>query len=241
MKKWISLMLVLAMSVSLAACRYGRDTGSADTTIYEPDIAYEDDEFETEEYDEVGTCGEKIAWGYKNVTGELLVYGSGRMDQYSKTEPAYWDLLVIRSAKIYGAETIGSFAFQRSRRLASVTIGSSVTEICTSAFEHCSSLHTVNLAAGVTEIGSYAFYDCGSLSTMVLPEGVTTIGSCAFSACSGLTSVTIPVSVQTIGESAFKDCGNLTDIYYGGTEEQWNALIGSNLVDLPATVVHYNN
>jgi len=241
MKKWISLTLMLGLVISLVACRNTRSAETIDPAAYELDTIYEDDAFETDEYDEVGTCGEKISWGYKKVTGELVVYGNGKMDQYTKTEPAYWDSLVIRSAKIYGAEDIGAFAFQRSNRLASVIIGNGVTRIGTSAFEHCSNLHTVNIIGSVTVIGDYAFYDCGGLSSITIPDSVTNIGNCAFSACDSLTSIAIPAGVETIGASVFKDCGSLTDIYYGGTEDQWSTLIGSNLTDLAAVTIHYNS
>jgi len=30
--------------------------------------------------------------------------------------------------------------------------------------------------------------------------------------------------VTIIEYSAFRECNNLTDVYYGGTEEQWNSM-----------------
>ena len=44
----------------------------------------------------------------------------------------------------------------------------------------------------------------------------------------GLTVLWIPDSVTTIGDSAFDGCGELTTVYYRGSKEQWDSIIGSN-------------
>ena len=83
----------------------------------------------------------------------------------------------------------------------------------------------------VTEIGEFAFADYSGLTKATIPEGVTSIGEGAFWYCSSLTEVTIPKSVTSIGEWAFRDCGALATVYYGGTQEDWDALkknIGDN-------------
>ena len=46
----------------------------------------------------------------------------------------------------------------------------------------------------------------------------------AFYGCISLTSFVIPDGVTYIGEYAFAWCERLTDIYYTGTEEEWNAM-----------------
>ena len=57
-----------------------------------------------------------------------------------------------------------------------------------------------------------------------IPNGVTSIGNGAFSEFSSLDRITIPDSVTSIGNSAFSGCSSLENIYYKGTEEQWNAI-----------------
>lgn len=98
------------------------------------------------------------------------------------------------------------------RKLNSVSMPSSVTDIGECAFENCSSLKSVVLPDGVTGIGAWAFFGCDSLMSVTIPSGVTGIGAWAFSGCHGLTSVVLPESVQFIGNDAFRGCSNLASI-----------------------------
>ncbi|MCC8090656.1 MAG: dockerin type I domain-containing protein, partial [Oscillospiraceae bacterium] len=60
--------------------------------------------------------------------------------------------------------------------------------------------------------------------------------------CSSLASVTIPDSVTSIGISAFSGCTSLTDVYYGGSEAEWNAItIDSRNDPLLSATIHYNS
>ena len=102
--------------------------------------------------------------------------------------------------------------------------GKPVTEIGEYAFAYCSSLTEVTIPEGVTSIGVGAFGACSSLTKVIIAEGVTSIGVCAFLRCSSLTEVTIPKSVTSIESYAFRDCGDLATVYYGGTQEDWDAL-----------------
>ena len=92
-----------------------------------------------------------------------------------------------------------------------------------------------------TSIGNAAFYGCKKLTDIIIPDSVTSIGGSAFWNCTGLTSVTIPDSVTSIGGYAFYNCDNLTDIYYNGTESQWNEIsIGSSAIPSNVTI-HYES
>ena len=97
--------------------------------------------------------------------------------------------------------------------LVSVTIGSNVESIGSSAFSGCSGLTEITIPASVTSIGSSAFYNCDSLTSVTIGAGVTSIGSFAFGYCSNLTEITIPASVASIGSAAFAGCSGLTGVY----------------------------
>ena len=76
----------------------------------------------------------------------------------------------------------------------------------------------------VTSIGNEVFFGCSELTSIEIPSSVTSIGNYAFSSCSGLTGIEIPSSVTSIRDYAFWFCSGLKDVYYTGTQEQWNAI-----------------
>ena len=62
------------------------------------------------------------------------------------------------------------------------------------------------------------------IPTKIKDIKVTSIGNEVFFGCSELTSIEIPSSVTSIGNFAFWFCSGLKDVYYTGTQEQWNAI-----------------
>ena len=93
----------------------------------------------------------------------------------------------------------------------------------------------------VASIGDDAFYYCTSLSSVTIGNGVTSIGGSAFKNCTSLRSVAIGNGVTSIGGSAFSGCKSLSDVYYIGSEEQWNAIsIDFYNDELKNATIHYN-
>ena len=94
----------------------------------------------------------------------------------------------------------------------------------------------------VVVIGNSAFSLCKKLTAVTIPNSVTSIDNAAFWGCSGLTSVAIPTSVNSIGWTAFEACTSLTDVYYGGSEAQWNQISIDDFNDeLLYATIHYNS
>ncbi len=58
-----------------------------------------------------------------------------------------------------------------------------------------------------------------------LPESVIAVASGAFRNARHLESLTLPGSVTTLGRQALAGCTGLAQLYFGGTREQWEALI----------------
>lgn len=91
-------------------------------------------------------------------------------------------------------------------------------------------------------IGDGIFYDCNGLMGITIPRSVTSIARSGFRGCSGLTEVTIPESVTRIGRSSFSGCRQLKDVYYAGSEEQWQKIAIRDYNDsLTSAKMHYNS
>ncbi len=138
---------------------------------------------------------------------------------------------------------IGSYAFGSCRKLSETTIPDSVTTISDSAFSGCSSLTKIVIPSSVTSIGQHAFGFCSSLADVKLPgsltsldstftscegltkisipEGIDVIDYSAFYNCTNLKEITLPVSLKQVSSFAFQNCSSLTDVYYAGTEAEW--------------------
>ena len=144
----------------------------------------------------------------------------------------------LTSVIIPDSATIGEGAFTNCKGLTNVTIGNGVTSIGHNAFENCDGLTSVIIPDSVTFIGDRAFEDCDGLTSVIIGNSVTSIGSNAFTFCRNLTSVTMGKKVTDIGYTAFWKCDNLTDIYYSGTQEQWNKISGRSYIP-ESTTIHY--
>ena len=114
-----------------------------------------------------------------------------------------------------GTTGIAAYAFLKCSDMTSVTIPTSVRDICSAAFAYCNGLTAVLIPDGVTSIGNEAFWYCDSLTSVTLSDSVRTIGNDAFQGCSALKSINIPDSVTDIGVGAFWG----TPIYE--TTERW--------------------
>ncbi len=124
--------------------------------------------------------------------------------------------------------------------LTSVTITGGT--IYSGAFSNCEYLTNVILSEGVKGINTYAFVNCFNLQSISIPNSVTFISESAFEYCVSLQSITVPKSVKSIYINAFQYCFAITDVYFTGTEEEWNNItIGPNNTYLTDAVIHYNS
>lgn len=159
-----------------------------------------------------------------------------------------------------GVETIGQNAFRSCTGLTSIALPASIGEVGAAAFFLCQKMTSATFAAGskqvkqgdnlftqcyylmnvelpqsIDRIGAGMFQNCLMLAGVVIPQGAESIGDSAFASCSEMTVVVIPDSVTSIGTSAFAACP-LTDIYFTGTEAQWNSI--RKLGDTASTVLN---
>ena len=171
----------------------------------------------------IGKCGDNLQWSLSS-DGVLTIDGTGEMDDY---RPLNYPLAPWNA---------------HMNKINTIIANSGMTHIGNSAFYYCSSLTAVTIPDSVISIGEQAFIGCSSLGSVDIPGSVTSIGNYAFDYCSSLTAITIPNSVTSIGNSAFANCTSLSDVYYSGTQEQWDAIsFGFDNDDLLNATIHYQS
>lgn len=154
------------------------------------------------------------------------------------------DLIIPAELGGLPVTVIAKNAFTRRSNLNSVVIPDSVTTIGANAFVQCTGLTSVTFGANVASIGDSAFSYCSSLASVTIPEKVTKIAGSTFSDCSRLASVTMGTNVTEVGGQAFHNCSALTDVYYTGSESDWNKITVYNDYNYNAplvkAIIHYN-
>ena len=145
----------------------------------------------------------------------------------------------------YPVTRIYQFAFNQCTKIKNIVVPNGITKIEVGVFQECTNMETISLSEGITAIEAFAFNYCKRLTTIEIPKGTTYIGEAAFLFCDNLKSIILPNSLIFIEDSAFNRCDNLTDIYFNGTENQWNYLknysIYDNNVPLLTANVHINS
>ena len=114
------------------------------------------------------------------------------------------------------------------------------TTIPSNAFYNADYLSDITLPDTITGIGDYAFAACDSLTFLGLPIDLINIGRSAFANCSALTYVLACDNIENISREAFSGCSNISDVYYFGTEDEWD-LINFNQGNelLKNATIHY--
>ena len=173
-------------------------------------------------------------------------------------ELAFYDCTGLTSVTIPDSVTsIGNYAFNHCTGLKSITVDGSnqyyssdesgvlfnkdKTELI--QYPIRSEKTEYIIPDGVRSIAPCAF-NCFAygLTSVTIPDSVTSIGNYAFYDCTGLKSVTIGSGVTSIGVDAFFGCAYLKDVYYEGSEDQWNSIdIGENNDCLLNATIHFNS
>lgn len=90
---------------------------------------------------------------------------------------------------------------------------------------------SASIPSTLKNIPTEAFADCAYLASLSISEGVETLGKSSFSECDDLASVQLPQSLTLIDDYAFYKCNGLKDIYFAGTQAEWNAIEKGNAWD----------
>ena len=151
------------------------------------------------------------------------------------------------TAEAYGMVVIVEFPKDREELPKEIVVADTwrdvpVTAIAEEAFLDVDFAESIVLPDSVETIGVCAFLGCTSLQEIHLPKSLKTIDVAAFLDCQSLKTLYLYDNLESIGEGCFDDSNtSLTDIYYSGTEEQWNAIeIGEGNTALEKATIHFN-
>lgn len=114
--------------------------------------------------------------------------------------------------QLYRVTYFGSI-FKGSKKIRSISIPNTITNISYNAFENCTFLTEVYLSEGLTAIGGNAFEGCTQLKRILIPESLKSMGEEAFKNCTSLESITFPKGMTHISRRLLKNCMSLSSVY----------------------------
>ena len=121
-------------------------------------------------------------------------------------------------------KTIGGGAFRECKKLETIKLPKVMDNIGDYAFENCESLTSVELPGGMARVQPFLFYHCKKLKDVKISSGTIDICNASFTGCSSIVSLTIPSSLRSVWANVFLDDATLSDIYYEGTQQQWDGI-----------------
>lgn len=164
-----------------------------------------------------------------------------------------------------GLKMIGSSAFSECCSITEVIIPDSVQLIESYAFEYCDKLANITLSefviiedgvfSGTAYCNKKSNWENNLLylnkhlidaeygfNEYTIKDGTLFVGDAVFYENFDIETIKIPNSVIYIGVEGFYGCKNLKDVYFSGSEEEWNEIIirGANNDLLDATI-HFEN
>lgn len=158
---------------------------------------------------------------------------------------SFYECSELESVKMPKVERILASAFENCTVLESAPLPRTLTTIGVRAFSYTALKEVVipdgvkNIGEGkdmIPAIGCAAFHSCTKLESAILGIGVTEINAGVFGYCTALKTITIIGNLEKIEGARYTEAGEfycghafhsdtaLTDIYFGGTQEEWDTV-----------------
>ena len=183
---------------------------------------------------------------------KTIVFGEGLTDiRYQ----AFANCTGLESISFPDAlRTVGREACADCTGLKTVSFGSQLASLQSDCFDGCILLESVDFAEENPSFRNIGGIVCNGSKTAIIyvphaisgkvaiPDGFSKISGTSFQNRTGITGIYIPKSVRTVNSFAFNGCTALTDIYYEGSEEEWNNVVKENSwsAGAPEFTLHYN-
>ncbi len=186
-----------------------------------------------------GTCGENVEW-YLDNDGVLTLTGTGSTAGAVTGIPWRNYKNYIKELRIEsGVASLPAQAFSGCTALTSVTYGPGLTGIDAYAFSGCTALTEITLPDHVATLGENAFADCTNITFLSLGSGIVNVPKNAFRNCTALKTVVASAALYNVYDNAFANCPAIADVYYLGTQENWDDIyFASGNDDLLGAALH---
>ena len=172
-------------------------------------------------------------------------------------DSAFWGCSSLTGITIPERVTaIGDSAFWGCSSLTGITIPESVTAIGEDAFSGCRRLTDVS----ITDLAAWCSIAFGDetanplyqaknlylngelVETLEIPEGVAVIRQGLFRNAACIRRVALPKGLKGVAANAFYGCRNIQEVFYAGSEAEWNALpIATGNDPLKNATIYFNS
>lgn len=189
--------------------------------------------------DATGKCGDNVNWNFDSAKGELVISGSGEMDDYNLEDnysPFLSNYNILSIVIKDGVTSVGDYAFTFCRGITAVSVPESIKSIGVCAFANCVNMKEYEIGKKVTSIGAMAFDNCDGLTKITVPNSVTSIGEYAFQSCSGLTEAKIGNGVTSL-DFTFSSCSKLKKVTLGNGLEILGNYVFSDCYNLQSITI----
>ena len=219
-KKTLSLIIGLALAVSLSACSSDRPATSNDSDAKR--IARLEQEIEDLEQELKDLKAENKDLK-EQLNGSSAVADNDSQQSGSEAEN-------LLKTTIASPETSGvcgaNLTWYYQNGVLAITGTGEMTDYSSAKdtpwYDLRDKIGWVIIDEGATTVGGHAFFNCKTLSKVILPDGIIGIGDEAFDICANIKEITIPDSVTSVGYQPFSPG---TIINYKGityTKEEFN-------------------
>lgn len=139
---------------------------------------------------------------------------------------------------------IGEAAFSGTP-IRMINLPNNVSSIGRAAFSNCDLRYGINIPEGIKTISSETFMNT-NIRNIVFPDSLEEIDSWALVKCTSLKTVRLGKNIKSIDRRAVREPDidmdaptEINDVYYAGTEEEWNRVAGNNA--FWGATIHYNS
>lgn len=214
MKKFLSIVLVLLILLSLAACGDNKDVTQEDNS----NIVSENDEKENNNiFDDEKITVDKVKNAPETSADDFtteVVDGGISLSKYNGT-----DEIVVIPEKIdeMPVVAIGEVCFANNEDIKAVIVCDNVKVLEENAFANCINLEIFISGKNVKTVENYSFINCQSLEYVELNEGVESLGRLCFMQTDSLTELYMPASITEFEHPFLASETNVTILCESGS------------------------